>query len=107
MVNKSIILTEKELLSLLGDVIAEQNYEDDVKNMSYEDYLKKYDLKDNDFIRKRYNELVGEKDTKTKEESEESKFGSCYELVSNPTNTWTTGGPGGNYIMEADDELSG
>ena len=106
MVKKSIIFEEKELLGLLGEIITEQNYEDDFdKTMSYKDYLKKYNLKDNEFIKKRYTELVGKTDTKVS--VVKPKFGSCYELVESPGTVWSVNDGKGNYVLEQDDELSG
>lgn len=106
MVNKSVILKEKELLSLLSDVIAEQNYEDDVKNMSYAEYLKKYNLKDVPKIRERYDELQAKNSPKVVEKSSMSTMGECYDLIEKPTNVDVTSDGTRNYVFETH-ELSG
>jgi len=105
MVKKSIILTEKELLELLGEVIVEQEFD---KTMSYEEYLKKYNLKDNDFVRNRYKELILKDDEKIDVKVSTPDVGDCYTLIENPTNVDVTGpDPNMGYMFEVGEELSG
>ena len=106
MVNNSLILKENELLSLLGDVIAEQNYEEDVKNMSYEEYLKKYTLKDVPKIRAQYDKLQAQNSPKVVEKSTTPTMGECYDLTEKPTNVDVTSDGTRNYVFETE-ELSG